>query len=170
MYVLVFFLWKRLTPSLYCLSPPSRCNREIEQLRDLDISKEAEKKEPISSNSWILLTLMIKVWVKDGMKNVAIAACSKTCFSVALLSPVLSAHVEWIVGALCDFVVKWSSLLSMNFLMTLLSEMTCKRFHGLCISPINFPLENIMGSGRADKDRAEWGKPAPKPLKFCSQK
>lgn len=41
----VFFLFhqKRLTPSLYCLSPPPRCNREILQLSVLEISKEAEK-------------------------------------------------------------------------------------------------------------------------------
>lgn len=49
---------------------------------------------------------MIKVWVKDEMKIVAVAACSKTCLSVALLPPVLSVYIELIVGALCDFAVE----------------------------------------------------------------
>lgn len=84
---------------------------------------------------------MIKVWVKDEMKNVALAACSKTYFSVALLPPVLSVYIEWIVSALYDFVVEWSSLLSMNFLMASLSEMMYKGFMDYALVPLTFHLK-----------------------------
>lgn len=84
---------------------------------------------------------MIKVWVKDEMKNVALAARSKTCFSVALLPPVLSVYIEWIVSALYDFVVEWSSLLSMNFLMASLSEMMYKGFMDYALVPLTFHLK-----------------------------
>lgn len=75
------------------------------------------------------------------MKNVAIVACSKTCISAALLTPVLNVYIEWIVAALCDFVVEWSSLLSMNFLMALLSEMMYKGFMDYALVPLTFHLK-----------------------------
>lgn len=147
---------------------------ETQQLSVLDISKQAEKniirREPISCTSWIVLALVIKVWVKDEMKNVSIAASSKSCFSGALLPPVLSALLNewWVLYVTCllNGAVYWA----WTFWWPHLLKWLCRGFMDCALVPFNFPLEENTGSSRSDKDWAERDEPAPNPWNFCSQK